>query len=63
MSLTHSFLKHLFTQISLFTAKSGTPWTPAPVAEDYEETIQILLESHKVRRRGREGEEEGKRAQ
>ncbi|GAB5035495.1 pentatricopeptide repeat containing protein [Nannochloropsis oceanica] len=27
---------------------SGTPWTPAPVAEDYEETIQILLESHKV---------------
>ncbi|TFJ85188.1 hypothetical protein NSK_003611 [Nannochloropsis salina CCMP1776] len=27
---------------------SGTPWTPAPVAEDYEETIQILLNSHKV---------------
>ena len=32
------------------------------MAEDYEETIQILLESHKVRRRGREeGGEERKR--
>jgi hypothetical protein len=28
---------------------AGTPWTPAPVAEDYEETIQILLNSHKVK--------------
>lgn len=31
--------------IVMFT---GTPWTPAPVAEDYEETITILLDSNKV---------------
>lgn len=29
-------------------APAGTPWTPTPVAEDYEETIHILLDSNKV---------------
>lgn len=61
-----SFISFSFSPKSrhLFFNHLGTPWTPAPVAEDYEETIQILLESHKVRekrtrKRGRRGEKEG----
>ena len=40
-------------------APAGTPWTPTPVAEDYEETIHILLDSNKVGGMGGDGHSVG----